>query len=69
VTPEESGLVEVERRRPRALVEADLVTAEEIHGDDFQLITPRGFAYSKREYIDAVGSGLIDSRLHHEHAL
>ncbi len=60
MTPEERGLVEVERRRLRALVDADLVTAEEMHGEDFQLITPRGFPYSKREYIDAVESRLID---------
>ena len=60
MTPEESDLVEIERRRLRALVDADLVTAEEIHGDDFQLITPRGFPYSKREYLDAVGTRSID---------
>jgi hypothetical protein len=53
-------LVDVELRRLRSLVEADLVTAEEIHGDDFQLITPRGFPYSKREYLDAIASRLID---------
>jgi hypothetical protein len=29
-------LVEVERRRLRALVDADLVTAEELHADDFR---------------------------------
>jgi hypothetical protein len=60
VTREEHALVEVERRRLCALVDADLVTAEELHADDFQLITPRGFPYSKREYLDAVRSGLID---------
>ncbi len=53
-------MVEVERRRLRALVDADLVTAGELHADDFQLITPRGFPYSKREYLEAVLSGLID---------
>jgi hypothetical protein len=60
VASEEQALVEVERRRLQVLVAADLVEAEELHADEFQLITPRGFPYSKREYLDAVGSGLID---------
>ena len=60
MTPDERALVEIERRRLRALVDVDLVTAEELHADDFQLITPRGFPYSKREYLEAVQSGLID---------
>lgn len=60
MTLEEQALVEVERRRLRALIDADLVTAEELHADDFQLITPRGVPYSKGEYLDAVRSGLID---------
>ncbi len=53
-------MVEVERRRLRALVDADLVTAGELHADNFQLITPRGVPYSKGEYLEAVRSGLID---------
>jgi hypothetical protein len=60
VTREKQDLAEVERRRLRALVDADIVTAEELHADDFQLITPRGVPYSKGEYLDAVRSGLID---------
>jgi hypothetical protein len=76
VTPDENALAEVERRRLRALVEVDLATAEELHSDEFQLITPRGFPYSKREYLEAVRSGLIDylvwdpdqmeARVHHD---
>ena len=69
-------MIEVERRRLRALVDADLAAAEALHADDFQLITPRGFAYSKEGYLDAVASGLIDylvwepdaieARVHHD---
>ena len=57
---EEGALADVERRRLRALVQSDLAAAEALHADDFQLITPGGVSYSKREYLDAVRSGLID---------
>jgi hypothetical protein len=60
VASEDQGLIDVERRRLRSLVAADLVAAEEFHADAFQLITPRGFPYSKHEYLDAVRTGLID---------
>ena len=60
VSADEQALVAVERRRLRSLIDADLVVAEELHSDEFQLITPRGFPYSKREYLDAVRSGQID---------
>lgn len=63
MTLEKEALVEIERCRLRALVDADLTVAEELHADDFQLITPRGFPYSKREYLEAVRSGLIDYRI------
>jgi hypothetical protein len=60
MTSEEQALVAVERRRLRALVDADLVVAAALHADEFQLITPRGFAYAKRDYLEAVRSGQID---------
>jgi hypothetical protein len=53
-------LQELERRRLRALVEGDLEVAEQLHADDYQLITPGGAPVSKREYLDGVRSGALD---------
>jgi hypothetical protein len=50
-------LAEIERRRLRALVDADLGVADELHADDFQLITPGGDSLSKQEYLQAIASG------------
>ncbi|HEU5326140.1 MAG TPA: nuclear transport factor 2 family protein, partial [Candidatus Limnocylindria bacterium] len=36
-----------ERRRLRALVDADLPTADALHADDYELITPGGSSLSK----------------------
>ena len=57
---EERVLADVERRRLRALVAADLRAADELHADDFQLITPGGDSLSKEDYLGAVASGSID---------
>jgi hypothetical protein len=57
---EEEVLADVERRRLRALVDADLPSADELHADDFQLITPGGDSLSKEDYLGAVASGSID---------
>ncbi len=55
------GLIRAtERQRLQALVEADIATAERLHADDFQLITPVGAAMSKEEYLGAIGSGGLD---------
>ena len=53
-------LRETERRRLRALVDRDLGTAEGLHADDYQLITPGGGAIDKRGYLDGVASGELD---------
>ena len=53
-------LADVERKRLRALVEADLAVADQLHASDFQLITPGGDSLSKEEYLQAVASGEID---------
>jgi uncharacterized protein DUF4440 len=50
----------MERRRLRALVNADLGVAEELHADDFQLITPEGDSLSKQEYLQAIASGDVN---------
>jgi len=50
---------DLERARLRALVEADMETARRLHAFDFQLITPRGRALSKEQYLEAVADGEI----------
>lgn len=50
---------ETERTRLRSLVAADMAAARRLHADDFQLITPRGHALSKDQYLDAVSAGEI----------
>jgi predicted ester cyclase len=49
-----------ERERLRAMVEADMDVAEQLHADDFQLIHPGGGALSKEEFLGDVASGFID---------
>jgi hypothetical protein len=53
-------LEETERRRLRALVEGDLTTADALHADDYQLITPGGAAYSKAEYLAGIADGSLN---------
>jgi hypothetical protein len=53
-------LADVERKRLRALVEADLAVADQLHASDYQLITPGGDSFSKEEYLQGVASGEID---------
>lgn len=50
----------IERERLRSLVDADMKIADQLHADDFQLITPLGGALTKAQYLSAVGSGNID---------
>lgn len=50
----------IERKRLRALVEADMTVADQLHADDFQLIPPSGRPLSKEQYLSAVASGAIN---------
>ena len=50
----------IERERLRSLVEADMKTADHLHADDFQLISPLGGTLSKAQYLGLVASGEID---------
>jgi hypothetical protein len=50
----------VERERLRSLVQADMKTADQLHADDFQLVTPLGGTLSKAQYLGLVASGEID---------
>ena len=55
-------LREVERRRLRALLEGDLAVAEDLHADDYQLITPAGAPLSRTAYLALVRDGLLTYR-------
>jgi hypothetical protein len=48
-----------ERARLRALVEADVTTAEALHADDYQLIPPGGGPLSKSEYLGGIANGSL----------
>jgi len=47
-------LREVERRRLRSLVEADVAVADSLHAPDFQLVHPGGGVWSKEHYRSAI---------------
>jgi hypothetical protein len=49
----------LERRRLRALVERDGVTAADLHAADYELITPGGRTLSRADYVDAVVGGKL----------
>lgn len=48
---------DLERTRLLALVERDIKTADSLHADDYQLVTPGGATLSKREYIGGIVTG------------
>ena len=57
MTPAEADhLRRIETARITALVNADMDVAERLHAADYQLITPRGVALSKTEYLLAVAT-------------
>lgn len=61
-TPEslEADLIRIiERKRLRALVDANFEVALPLHADDFQLVTPTGRTRSREEYMNDVLSGEI----------
>ena len=56
----QDDLAEIERARLRALVNADLALAGQVHAEDFQLITPGGDSLSKEDYLQSIASGEVD---------
>lgn len=48
-----------ERRRLRAIVEADIAAADQLHSDDYQLIPPGGAPLSKAAYLEGIADGTI----------
>ena len=61
MSPDE--LRELERRRLRSLVEADMATAEELHADEYELVPPGGVPISRAAYLGAIASGAIRYRV------
>lgn len=55
--PDEELVRDLERSRLRALVERDTETAESLHADDYQLVTPGGAALSKDDYVGGIAAG------------
>ena len=49
-----------EHARLKALVEADVSTARQLHADDFQLVNPGGATLTKEQYIGQIASGELD---------
>jgi hypothetical protein len=54
---------DIERERMRSLVEADMETAGALHAEDYQLITPRGYAMSKHDYLGRIAAGRLRYRV------
>ena len=50
----------IERERLRALVEANMEVAHQLHADDFQLINPGGGSLSKEQYLGGIASGELN---------
>jgi len=50
---------DTERRRLRSLVQPDLAAAEFLHADNYQLITPNGYALTKEDYLGSIASGQL----------
>lgn len=48
---------DMERRRLRTLIEADIDAASLLHAADYQLVPPGGAAVSKDEYLGMIGRG------------
>lgn len=54
-----TALRDIERKRLRSLVAADMDTADALHAADYELITPRGYAMSKHDYLGRIASGRL----------
>jgi hypothetical protein len=55
----EDALRDLEARRLASLVARDMGTAEALHADDYELITPSGATYTKRRYLDGIAAGAL----------
>jgi hypothetical protein len=53
-TPDLAFFAALERRRTQALVHRDMPVVEDLHADDYELISPAGRALSRAEYLGLV---------------
>lgn len=53
------AVADLERRRLRAVVEADHRVLDELHHPDFSLCTPSGEIWSRATYLGGLGDGRI----------
>ncbi len=58
----EEVLREIERRRLRSLVGADIAVAEALHAPNFVLVHPGGGVWSRDHYLEGIASGTINYR-------
>jgi len=58
-----ADLPDLERKRLRALLAADIKTAAPMHAEDYQLVTPNGSEMTKDDYLGAIASGQLRYRV------
>jgi hypothetical protein len=63
IQTEEDNIRQIERSRLQALVAGDIATAQPLHAEDFQLITPIGAVLSREQYLGAIAAGQIKYRV------
>ena len=57
-----ASLIDLEKQRLRALVDADGPTLDALHAPEFTLIHPGGGLWSRATYLDGIRTGVIDYR-------
>lgn len=50
----------LEQQRLRALVERDIATAEPLHHEDYELVSPNGRRHTKASYLDDVATKRLE---------
>lgn len=60
---EKEQIIQIEKKRLKALVDADIVAAATLHANDFQLITPTGYEFDKNEYLGLIETGELDYKI------
>ncbi len=60
---------ELERSRLRALVARDMALAWQLHAQDFQLVAPIGYSYSRDRYLGEIETGLLQYLAWEPHAI
>jgi hypothetical protein len=59
MTVDAAAMRHTERQRLRSLVQPDLALAGFLHADNYQLITPNGYALTKEDYLGSIASGQL----------